>query len=162
MAEFKREIALGHFLAINQAGGQARYRHQNFSNQSIQYSGASNADYSYLPFAFRGTTTNRNGDNDATAVLIPNNSLTQVIMSNIVTGSWLIQVDTVILDPGDLRQQEILASYTGQVIGASVSGPTIEVELGSILDATGADIPRRRITEDLFGPLPTTANVRLQ
>ena len=160
--EFKDQIALGYFLTLTEvgAGPGATLRGQNFFvNSNVTYNGA---DYSFLPFGFSGVTVNRNGDNQSTSIVVPNNTLVRTLLSRVMTGRWLAGVDTALLDPGNSSNYTTLTTYTGQVVAATISGPSIEIELGSILDAVGADVPRRRITEDLFGPLPSTANVRLQ
>lgn len=161
-ADFSDQIALGYFLTLTEAGAGpgATLRGQNFFvNENVTYNGA---DYSFLPFGFSGVTVNRNGDNQATTIVVPNNTMVRTLLSRVMLGQWLGGVDTALVDPADKSNYTTLSSYVGQVVSATVAGPTIEIELGSILDAVGGDIPRRRVTEDLFGPLPTTANVRLQ
>lgn len=160
--EFSDQIALGYFFTLTEvgAGPGATLRGQNFFVDSdVNYNGAI---YSFLPFGFSGATVNRNGDNQSTSIMLPNNTLVRTLLSRVMQGEWLGGIDTALVDPADSNNYTTLASYTGQVVAATVNGPAIEVELGSILDAVGGDIPRRRVTEDLFGPLPSTASVRLQ
>lgn len=160
--DFDDNIAYGCLISISQDGAPPRYRHQNFFfNDIINHNGS---DFSFAPFGWSGVTVNRNGDNESTRLVFPNNSLVQSYVANFFSSNskWTVKVETALLDPGDTRNYRILTEYIGMVVSGSHSGPTIEVEIGSILDAVGADVPRRRITEDLFGPMPTTANVRLQ
>jgi len=159
--EFSDQIAYGH-LARFIYQNTTPYLHQNFfTDGDFKYNGVSYG--SALPFGFTGVTVNRNGDNQSTNLIFPNNGLTQTIAAKILNqAGWRVEVETMLFDPDDRTKFRSLSSYTGMVVGGIFSGPTIELELGNILDAVGADVPRRRLTEDLFGPLPTTANVRLQ
>jgi len=159
--EFDDNIAYGCLLSISEKGAGPRYTLQNFfSTDNIDHNGGV---YGFAPFGWSGVTVNRNGDNQTTNLIFPNNGLTQTIAAKILNqAGWRVEVETMLFDPDDRTKFRSLSSYTGMVVGGIFSGPTIELELGNILDAVGADVPRRRLTEDLFGPLPTTANVRLQ
>ena len=52
--------------------------------------------------------------------------------------------------------------YHGQVTGGKWDATALTLQLGSVLDAVGADVPRRNLTQRLVGRLPTTSNVRLR
>jgi hypothetical protein len=67
----------------------------------------------------------------------------------------------LMLNPDNKADYRVLSSYAGQVAGAIWSEAELRLEISSVIDAVGGDVPRRRITEDVFGPLPTTAQVRL-
>lgn len=160
--EFDDNIAYGCLLSISQKGAGPSYTLQNFfSTDNIDHNGGV---YGFAPFGWSGVTVNRNGDNESTRLIFPNENIVQVIVGRIFnnTSQWLAKVETALLNPDDRTDYRILTEYVGMIVSGSHAGPTIEVEVGSILDAVGADVPRRRITEDLFGPMPTTANVRLQ
>lgn len=166
---FNDRIALAQYVIFYEvtANGSlnAVYRGQNFwINERPDYDdGNGKADYLFVPFAFTGTTVTRNGDNESTTIVLPNNSIVRVWTNALLTPTrrWVAKVDSVIVNPDDDQKYSRLSSYTGQVVGAGWAGPRLEIELGSILDAVAGDIPRRRITEPLFGPLPTSANLRL-
>jgi hypothetical protein len=159
--EFSDQIAYGHLVRFYYQG-TLPYLLQNFySDGDFTYQG--NKYGSAVPFGFTGVTVNRNGDNQSTNLIFPQNGITQTISAKLLNQTgWRAEVETMLFDPDDRSKYRSLSTYTGMVVGAVYSGPTIELELGNILDAVGADVPRRRLTEDLFGPLPTTANVRLQ
>lgn len=159
--DFRTQFAVGHVASFTQKGASGpSYIWQNFFvDGPINYGGTS---VNYTPFMFSGVTVNRNGDNQTTTLVTHNNALARNIGIRMVSETWFCKVDTLLLNPDNSNDQYQLTTYTGMLINATVSGPTIEIEIGSILDAVGNDVPRRRITEDIFGPLPTTANVRLQ
>ena len=53
-------------------------------------------------------------------------------------------------------------SYTGQITGGTWDNVSLNLQLSSVLDAVGTDIPRRALTKKLVGNLPIANNVRLQ
>jgi hypothetical protein len=110
----------------------------------------------FLPFAFSGTVINRQGDNVNANLIFPNNDLTRPWAAEAVNSKWVAVVTVKILEP-----TVDLYSYTGQIMGASWDVTQVQLELGTVLDAVGADIPFRTLSEDLVGPLPTSNNVRL-
>jgi hypothetical protein len=157
---FRSEIALGHMLTFKpRTDGAAPLYFQNFwMNENVSYNGNS---HGFLPFGFSGMTVNRSGDNQSTQLGLPNNSLSRSWSSTIVEGAWVVLVDMLMLNPDNKADYRLLSSYAGQVSGAIWSDSDLRLEVSSVLDAVGGDVPRRRITEDVFGPLPTTAQVRL-
>ena len=158
--DFRTQFAVGHVATLAQKGAAPSYIWQNFFvDGTLNYSGT---QVQYVPFTFTGVTVNRNGDNQTTSLVTHNNAIARNLGIRMVVETWLCTVDTLLLNPDNSSDYYQLTSYTGLIFNTTVAGPKMDLELGSILDAVGADIPRRRITEDVFGPLPTTANVRLQ
>lgn len=120
---------------------------QNYQNYDINGSG-------FLPFAFSGAIVNRNGDNVSASLVFPNNELSRSWASTAVNQGWLAVV-AVIVNGTELYQ------YTGQVSSGSWDLQAVKLELNTILDSVGQDIPFRTLSEDLIGPLPTSSGVRL-
>lgn len=110
----------------------------------------------FLPFGFSGAVINRNGDNITATLVFPNNSLSRSWASEAANNIWIATVNVRIVD-----QARTLYSYVGQVSSASWDEETVKLELSTILDAVGADVPFRTLSSDLVGPLPTSANVRV-
>lgn len=134
------ELVLGNELNLN-----------GFSFQNYNLS-ANN----FLPFGFSGIAINRNGDNITASLIFPNTDLTRSWASQAVENSWIATVQVRLLDV-----QKTLYSYTGQVSSASWEEVAVRLELSTVLDAVGADVPFRTLSEDLVGPLPTSSNVRV-
>lgn len=134
------EIYLGNTLSLN---GRS-YQNYDF--------GGSN----FLPFGFSGAVINRNGDNVSASLIFPNTELTRPWASEAITGRWIAVVTVQRLNTGTT-----LYSYTGQIGGGSWDETAVRLELNTILDAVGADVPFRSLSEDLVGPLPTSNNVRV-
>ena len=75
-----------------------------------------------------------------------------------------MEVDVLIIDP-QLRENadhQKVNTYTGQVTGGQWDNVSLNLQLGTVLDAVGTDVPRRSLTRRLVGNLPISNNVRLQ
>lgn len=153
--------------SANLLGGyqpEENYRLQNFYiNQSVDYEGKS---YRFVPFSFSGVTVNRTGDNLEASLLFPNNEITRCWADSAIRQRWLVTVDVVALEadaPGEATEEKHLVhTYIGQVVTGAWKSAQLELALGSVLDAVGADVPRRNLTQDFVGRLPSTSNVTLQ
>lgn len=153
------ELAIGNFMTLSQ-GGIVRQRFQNFFiGQTVSYE---SNQYGFLPFGFSGVTVNRTGDNTDASLLLPNNTLSRNWAVEALQGRWLAQLDVVILDPDDSTSFSRLHRYTGMIAGGTWREAELTLTLNTVLDAVGADIPQRRLTQRLIGSIPATSGVRLQ
>lgn len=134
------EIVLGNSLNLNG---------RSFQNYNINAAG-------FLPFGFSGAVINRNGDNVSASLVFPNTELTRPWASEAIAGQWLAVVGVLRLNTGTT-----LYSYTGQVAAGGWDETTVKLELNTVLDAVGSDVPFRSLSEELVGPLPTSNNVRV-
>jgi hypothetical protein len=114
-----------------------------------------------LPFAFSGVTVTRSGDNQPAALVFPNNQLSRDWIETAVTQQWIATCQTLLLDPYDNTGGRLLSSYTAQIVSGGWSETSVELRMASVLDAVGADLPRKRFTKQLVGKLPLTARVSL-
>lgn len=148
------EFAVGHFLDLN-VGGSSVFRWQNFWIKE-------NVDnYSFIPFGFNGLTTNKQGDNIDATLVFPNNELSRQYVLTATQEKWVAKVKVFLFDPDDKTKRTLLHEYVGQITGSGWGETAINVKLNSLLDAVGADIPARRISQRLVGNIPTSSNIQL-
>lgn len=148
-------LAIGNYLVLNN-----RFRYQNFHINSIAtYNGAK---YNFLPFGFSGVSINRSGDNTDASLVFPNNRIARSWGIQALENRWLAQVYVLSLNPDSTSGGTLMHSYTGTVAEGNWNETTLTLTLNTVLDAVGADVPARRITQALVGALPTSSNVRLQ
>lgn len=134
------ELVLGNTLTLN----GSFYQNHNLTGPN------------FLPFGFSGAVINRNGDNVSATLVFPNTEITRPWASEAISNRWIAVVAVLRLNTGTT-----VYSYTGQVGGGSWDETAVRLELNTILDAVGADVPFRSLSEDLVGPLPTSSNVRV-
>jgi len=157
-------FAFGHALRINPDGTE-RFRFQNFFiGEEITHFGSS---YQFAPFGFSGVTINRTGDGLEAVLVFPNNDVCRGWAIKAINASWTMHVDILIIQDPDPEtglavQNEIINTYTGQVTGGQWDNTSLNLELSSVLDAVGTDVPRRSLTKRIVGNLPVSNNVRLQ
>lgn len=159
-------IAFAHYLTLRDQQSTAQFYFQNYwINESISYYSVSRGQtnlYDFMPFGFSGTILTKSGDNQAATLVFPNNSLSRAWAESAVTGNWLVDVSTVIIDPSNSASTTDLMYYTAQVIAATWDNTALQLQLASVLDAVGADVPRKKLTQQLVGQLPLTSSVRVR
>jgi hypothetical protein len=134
------EIVLGQEVYLN--GRQ--YQNYDFNSPN------------FLPFAFSGVAINRNGDNVSAALVFPNSDLSRPWVSEAIDSGWVVTVIVKNLSP-----EVNLYAYVGQVSSGGWDEQVVNLQLNTVLDAVGSDVPFRSLSEDLVGPLPSSANVRV-
>ena len=154
------QYAFGHALRIK-SEGNLRYLFQNFFiKQNATHAGAT---YGFVPFGFSGVTVNRTGDGLEATVVFPNNDLTRRWAVEAIDYHWIMEVDVLIIDEtSPSGSHQIVHTYVGQVTGGQWDNVSLNLQLSTVLDAVGTDVPRRSLTRRLVGSLPITSNVRLQ
>ncbi len=154
------ELAVGNYLTLTARTGEIRYRFQNF--HIAETASFEDFDYGFLPFGFSGVTINKDGSNTEASLLFPNNALSRGWGVQAVQERWTATVLVMLLNPDDRTQGSRMHQYTGQVATGSWDDISLNLTLNTIVDAVGADVPLRRLTQALVGNLPITANVRLR
>ena len=158
------QYAFGHAIRINR-GSESTFRFQNFFiGRELQHTGQS---YQFVPFGFSGVTVNRSGDGLESTLVFPNNDLTRGWAVTAVEVRHVIEVDVLIIENSDpeaglTTPHTIVHSYIGQVTGGQWDNVSLNLELSSVLDAVGTDVPRRSLTRKIVGNLPISNGVRLQ
>lgn len=152
-------LALGNYLKLTPKTSNPYY-FQNFHiNETAQYAGAG---WDFVPFGFSGVSINRTGDNTAASLVFPNNQLTRGWAVDAVSQRWTAHVQVVNLDPENLEDEgTLMHQYFGQVASGNWDETSLQLDLNTILDAVGADVPTRRLTQSLIGNIPVSSNVRL-
>ena len=119
--------------------------------------------YQFVPFGFSGVTVNRTGDGLEATLVFPNNKLSRGFADQAIDQNWVTEVDVLILDADNPAGTHTkMHSFTGQAVGGQWDNVSLNLQLSSVLDAVGTDVPRRSLTQRLIGNLPVSNNVRLQ
>ena len=151
------EQAIGQYLALT--GTSTQYFQNYWVNQNVTWQGKT---YGFLPFAFSGATTTKSGDNQPASLGFPNNALARGWAETAIRERWLARCYVMLIDPTNSNNPTVLVNYVAQIVAGSWSDTGIEIRMASVLDAVGADVPRKKLTKQLVGNIPITANVRIQ
>lgn len=153
----------GRVYAIGQA---FKFKGKGLAFQNFHVGGIvriGNKNHQFLPFGFSGVTVTRNGDNVDSSIVLPNNQLSRDFAVQALEEEWLTEVTIGSFDPGAPKKVEkVLYTYLGVVSAGGWDDTTINMTLNSVLDAVTGEIPHRILERDNVGPLPITANIRLQ
>ena len=157
-------FAFGHVLRITPKD-TTDFRYQNFFiGKVLRHTGQ---DYLFLPFGFSGVTVNRTGDGLEATLVFPNNEVSRGWGVKAIEERYLMEVEVLIIEDSDpdtglTAQHTTVHTYTGQVTGGQWDNTSLNLELSSVLDAVGTDVPRRSLTQKLVGNLPISNSVRLR
>ena len=158
------QFAFGHVLRITPKD-TVDFRFQNFFiGKQLTHSGD---EYQFVPFGFSGVTVNKTGDGMEASLVFPNNDLSRSWGVNAIEGSYLMEVEVLIIedfdpDSGLTATHTTIHTYTGQITGGQWDNVSLNLELSTVLDAVGTDVPRRSLTQKLVGNLPISNSVRLR
>lgn len=153
------ELAIGNFVTFS-ANNITLHRFQNFFiGETISYEGNS---YGFLPFGFSGVTINRTGDNTEASLVLPNNTLSRNWGVEAITNRWFASIKVLALDPDDRTSFSLMHTYVGQIAAGKWDESSLQLQVNTVLDAVGTDVPLRRLTQNLIGAIPVTSGLRLQ
>lgn len=158
-------LAYGQYITLRNRTGSQGYNFQNYwvNEPAPFFDVITNEEYTYefLPFAFSGMIVTKSGDNQPATLAFPNNSLSRGWAETAALEGWLANVRTVIIDPDNKANYTLLMRYVAQVVSASWDSTSMQLQMASVLDAAGADVPRKKLTQQLVGHLPLTSSVRV-
>tara|TARA_Y100001970_G_scaffold202275_1_gene246214 strand:- start:2477 stop:2974 length:498 start_codon:yes stop_codon:yes gene_type:complete len=145
--------------------GPTALRFQNSTKSSITYDidgdGPKDAEsYTFLPFIYQGATKTRDGSNMEAALVLANNKITMNRLIHAVKNKWTIKVDVCLMEPDTFVYKKTLSRDVWIASSMSYDPETIELVLSSAVDAVGANCPNRKLTEQMVGALPTSADIR--
>lgn len=165
------EIALAHYLTLRDPSTGFIWAFQNFwtNHTDVKLNiprggGTELVKYEFLPFGFNGSSINRQGDNKSANLLFPNTDLTRPWIDVAISRRYFATVRTLYISDTTTPSSsidQILFTYVGIVTSGQWDDTTATLEVNSVLDAVGGDVPTRRITRKVTGSLPLTSRVRI-
>ena len=149
-------IAIGTFVRFNSDDSQA---YQNFFvGKSVNYSGRS---YQFAGMGYSGSTIDLESSNVSASLVFAVNTLSLNLAAHAANSRWIVEIESVWINPDTLAADKSYMKDVFMVTGFEHDTMRISFRLSSPLDAISADTPRRRLTEDLVGALPSTGQIAL-
>lgn len=147
------------------ARGQSQYlrifdeagTYHRFQNYYINATVISDSQsWSFLSFDVDGFTAGQTGDEGGVSVTLPATALVMDIVADALRNARLVELQMFefnTLDGNDTPQadQDLIASYVGEVVAAGGPFESVNLELGSSLSPVGAQVPPRKFTSRLIG-----------
>jgi len=150
--------AISNFITVKNQAGTVQHRYQNAKvGETVRLD---NFDFSFLSFMYQGATKNRTGDNLESEIYLAPNAVAMNIAREAVVNNWTVQVDTCSMNPQTFAVGKKLTSETWLAANMSYDPEKLVVLLSSGIDAVGASAPTRKLTLDMVGALPSTAQIQ--
>ena len=149
-------IRLGHRLQFTDGNGNTGRKFQNWHvNESAD-------GYAFLPFGFSGVTVSLEGDNVTSTLILPIDGLARSWTQQAIEEQWLAEIEVSLFSEDKDAKPTTLYKYIGQIASAGWDSLAIQLELNTVLDAVGFDVPRRQLHQKLVGRLPTSGSISLR
>ena len=159
-------LPLGHYLTLRRPDN-SELRFQNFhiheDGALIHLDPNITQRHLFLPFGFSGVTVARDGSNVESTLVFPNNEVARAFADEAVRNSWIAVVRVCIVTRIDdpTTTPTTLHRYVGQVSAGGWNETAVTLQLSTVLDAVGSDVPQRTIHQRLVGNLPVTGAIAL-
>jgi hypothetical protein len=142
------------FLRIFDSVGVTWQRWQNYyAHRSITFQDAA---WQFQQFDANGLIAGQTGDEGGVTINMPAFPLVVDALNVAMAQGQLLEVLAYQFIPtgneaSPPASQELIARFTGEIVNASATLTTMQVELGSSLSPVGAQIPPRTLTTRLIG-----------
>ena len=145
--------AQAQFLKLTDASGIVRERWQSYWSTQVTWS---SAQWDYVALIADGFVEGDSGTEQAISVRLPATPRAVVVCERARAAGWVAELQVYQFDDfaaaaGPVADQELVAQFNGQVVGAAATVTSFTLELGSALAPVGATVPPRTLTTALMG-----------
>ena len=129
------------------------YKFQNFSINEPR------RGFDYLPFAITTGAGTRGGDRSSARLVVAANQISVNIAAEAANGNYFLRVETFSLNIETLADSSQISTEVWRVAGYEMDTERVFLNLASPLDAVRTDAPRRVLSTQLVGALPTSGSL---
>ena len=129
------------------------YKFQNFSINEPR------RGFDYLPFAITTGAGTRGGDRSSARLVVAANQISVNIAAEAANGNYFLQVETFSLNIETFADSSRISTEVWRVAGYEMDTERVFINLTSPLDAVRTDAPRRVLSTQLVGALPTSGSL---
>ena len=129
------------------------YKFQNFSINEPR------RGFDYLPFAITTGAGTRGGDRSSARLVVAANQISVNIAAEASQNNYFLQVETFSLNIETLADSSQISTEVWRVAGYEMDFERVFLNLTSPLDAVRTDAPRRVLSTQLVGALPTSGSL---
>lgn len=112
----------------------------------------------FVPFEVSGIQMNRSADEGGLTLSLPATGAHLQFLEAAIENETLCMVQMMEMPAGvsfEVTNGVLIAQFVGEVISMTTDLTSIQVEIGTAMDAISGDIPGRKITTSLVGRLPS-------
>lgn len=133
------------------------HKYQNFSvNETRERDGVV---YQFLPFAISTGAGARGGDRSSAQLVAGLNQITVNVLAEAVTSKWLLELKTVSIDSANFGDQDLIHTEVWRIASYRMDTERLTLKLSSPLDAASSDVPRRSLSTNVVGALPSSGSL---
>ena len=153
-------IAIGAYIKLlDEGGNDTGFNFQNFfQGEDRIYNGDT---YTFGGFGFSGGTLDLEGGNISASLVFALNELSLSVFKQASEEFWLIQIQSVWLDPVTFTEGATFSEELYAITGFEHDSSRLSVRLSSPLDAVKENAPRRTLSPSMVGELPSTGQINL-
>lgn len=145
--------AVSQYLRIYSESTDYHLWQSYYVNATVTWGGK---NWQFQPFSIDGIIAGDVSSEGSLTVGLPSTSITLPAIRTALRFGHLIEVSQYEFDPqqgndAPQEQQQLIAVYTGEVIGVKGRLTWLEIELGSTLAPIGIQVPPRTMTSQLIG-----------
>ena len=129
------------------------YKFQNFSINEKR------GDFDYLPFAITTGAGTRGGDRSSARLVVAANQISVNIAAEASKNNYFLKVETFSLNIETFADSSQISTEVWRVAGYEMDTERVFLNLTSPLDAVRTDAPRRVLSTQLVGALPTSGSL---
>ena len=129
------------------------YKFQNFSINEPR------RGFDYLPFAITTGAGTRGGDRSSARLVVAANQISVNIAAEASQNNWFLKIETFSLNIETLADSSQISTEVWRVAGYEMDTERVFLNLASPLDAVRTDAPRRVLSTQLVGALPTSGSL---
>lgn len=142
---------------IDHDGNAMNLRFQNFfPDETRAYEGKT---YQPAGFGYTGAAVDLNAANVEASLVFLVSDLILSFAQQAADDEWLVEVQTVWLDPDTLQETSDRLEEVYGVTGWSHNQRELVMRLGSPLDAQAAELPARVLSQKMVGNLPARGSI---
>ena len=143
---------------------ETAYYFQNFTVNGTRVRGGDT--YAFAPFVLATGGGEKNGDRSSNVLAIgastqAGSAIILNLFKQAVTERWILVVETVSLNISTFNDDLSISTENWRVASYEMDTSVIKLRLISPLDAVKSQAPRRKLSEDLVGALPTTGQISI-
>ena len=141
---------------------ETAYYFQNFTVDGSRTRGGDT--YTFAPFVLATGGGEKSGDRSSNVLAIgastqAGSTIILNLFKQAVEQRWILQVETVSLNISTFADDQLVSTENWRVASYEMDTKIIKLRLISPLDAVKGQVPRRKLSEELVGALPTTGQI---